>query len=384
MDNQQPAAPVQVETQPVNYSPFSENVNEKPYTVSQGGLSQEQLLGSIPEPMYQSQPLNTRDNPYDMLNGESPRGGGRSSEPPPMNPSMNNIPDAEKKMGAEHLAKLIMDGYEQLHVFGNKALQFSDKKLRKLAAEGEIDLNIQIPYEQGQTLSASEFVQSFNEQSKDTLTVSREFKKEVTPVLTRVLEKKGAGLTDEQYLAFMFGKDIIVKGIIVAQMRSTMKDLIEVMKEYTAAQRGSGYTSPIVNQSSTPPPPPPPSRGANTSDYSATPNYSTVDTNSDDFNFQTNEAVVNSTVQASSVPVTGKERLMDQMKKEKIWKENSEKASGGSSYQDAINSRKNGKRGRKPKDYIKMDESQIAEAIILRETDKEGKEKPNSQLQGLD
>jgi hypothetical protein len=376
MDNQQPvAAPMQVETQSVNYSPFSDNVNEKPYTASQGGLSQEQLMGAIPEPMYQSQPLNTRDNPYDMLNGETPRNGGRSSEPPPINPSMNNIPDAEKKMGAEHLAKLIMDGYEQLHVFGNKALQFSDKKLRKLAAEGEIDLNIQIPYEQGQTLSASEFVQSFNEQSKDTLTVSREFKKEVTPVLTRVLEKRGAGLTDEQYLAFMFGKDIIVKGIIVAQMRSTMKDLIEVMKEYTVAQRGSGYTSPTATQAAKPTTPPP----------APTPSYSpSIDTDSDDFNFQMNEAVVNSTVQASSVPVTGKERLMDQMKKEKIWKENSEKASGGSSYEDAINSRKSGKRGRKPKDYIKMDESQIAEAIILRETDKEGKEKPNSQLQGLD
>ena len=383
MDNQQPVAPVQVETQPVNYSPFSENVNEKPYTASQGGLSQEQLMGSIPEPMYQSQPLNTRDNPYDMLNGESPRSGGRSSEPPPFNPSMNNIPDAEKKMGAEHLAKLIMDGYEQLHVFGNKALQFSDKKLRKLAAEGEIDLNIQIPYDQGQTLSASEFVQSFNEQSKDTLTVSREFKKEVTPVLTRVLEKRGAGLTDEQYLAFMFGKDIVVKGIIIAQMRSTMKDLIEVMKEYTEAQRGTtGYTSPQATKASNPPPPPP-----------VTPNSESVindsyvtsfDNNADDFNFQTNEAVVNSSVQATSIPTNGKERLMDQMKKEKIWKENSEKASGGSSYQDAINSRKNGKRGRKPKDYIKMDESQIAEAIILRETDKEGKEKPNSQLQGLD
>lgn len=375
MDNQQPAAPVQVETQSVNYSPFSDNVNEKPYTASQGGLSQEQLMGAIPEPMYQSQPLNTRDNPYDMLNGESPRGGGRSSEPPPINPSMNNIPDAEKKMGAEHLAKLIMDGYEQLHVFGNKALQFSDKKLRKLAAEGEIDLNIQIPYEQGQTLSASEFVQSFNEQSKDTLTVSREFKKEVTPVLTRVLEKRGAGLTDEQYLAFMFGKDIIVKGIIVAQMRSTMKDLIEVMKEYTVAQRGAGYTSPAATQATKPTTPPP----------APTPSYSpSVDMDSDDFNFQMNEAVVNSSVQASSIPTTGKERLMDQMKKEKIWKENSEKATGGSSYQDAINSRKSGKRGRKPKDYIKMDESQIAEAIILRETDKDGKEKPNSQLQGLD
>jgi len=373
MDNQQ-QAPVTQETQTGNYSPFSENVNEKPYSAPSGSLSQDQLMGSIPEPMYQSQPLNTRDNPYDMLNGESPRGGGRSSEPPPFNPSMNNIPDAEKKMGAEHLAKLIIDGYEQLHVFGNKALQFSDKKLRKLAAEGEIDLNVQIPYEQGQTLSASEFIQSFNEQSKDTLTVSKEFKKEVTPVLTRVLEKRGAGLTDEQYLAFMFGKDIIVKGVIIAQMRSTMKDLIEVMKEYTVAQRGAGYTSPVATQTAKPTTPPP----------APTPSYTTVDTDSDDFNFQMNEAVVNSSVQSSSIPNTGKERLMDQIKKEKIWKENSEKASSGSSYQDAINSRKSGKRGRKPKDYIKMDESQIAEAIILRETDKEGKEKPNSQLQGLD
>lgn len=379
MDNQQ-QPPITQETQTGNYSPFSENVNEKPYTASSGGLSQEQLMGSIPEPMYQSQPLNTRDNPYDMLNGESPKSGGRSSEPPPFNPSMNNIPDAEKKMGAEHLAKLIIDGYEQLHIFGNKALQFSDKKLRKLAAEGEIDLNVQIPFEQGQTLSAGEFVQSFNEQSKDTLTVSKEFKKEVTPVLTRVLEKRGAGLTDEQYLAFMFGKDIVVKGVIIAQMRSTMKDLIEVMKEYTIAQRGAGYTSPTATQASNKPNPTPPTQpSATTSSY-----VESVDTDSDDFNFQMNEAVVNSAVQSSSVPNTGKERLMNQMSKEKIWKENSEKASSSSSYQDAINSRKNGKRGRKPKDYIKMDESQIAEAIILRETDKDGKEKPNSQLQGLD
>ena len=36
-------------------------------------------------------------------------------------------------------------------------------------------------------------------------------------------------------------------------------------------------------------------------------------------------------------------------------------------------------------DYINnIDESEIAEAIILRETDREGKEKPNPQMQGLD
>jgi hypothetical protein len=78
---------------------------------------------------------------------------------------------------------------------------------------------------------------------------------------------------------------------------------------------------------------------------------------------------------------------MEQRQKEKIWSENAAKANGGtSSYQEAMKSRKtNGKRGRKPKDYISnIDESEIAEAIILRETDREGKEKPNPQMQGLD
>ena len=52
-----------------------------------------------------------------------------------------------------------------------------------------------------------------------------------------------------------------------------------------------------------------------------------------------------------------------------------------SSYADAINAKKSGKRGRKPKDYIiPLDEEQIAEAIVLRESKPVEKDK----IEGLD
>ena len=74
-----------------------------------------------------------------------------------------------------------------------------------------------------------------------------------------------------------------------------------------------------------------------------------------------------------AVPTTGKNRVIAQIEKEKKWNSNSNKANTNSSYEDALKNRKrsDGKRGRKPKDYvekIKLDESEIAEAIILNES----------------
>ena len=69
----------------------------------------------------------------------------------------------------------------------------------------------------------------------------------------------GIGLTDEQYLAYLFGKDILVKGVIFSQIRSTSNDMIGVIKEYTLALRENGV-KPMPKQKvdkNTPPPPPP-------------------------------------------------------------------------------------------------------------------------------
>jgi hypothetical protein len=272
---------------------------------------------------------------------------------------MNDVSDGDKKMGAQHMAKLLVEGYEQLHVFGNKALQVPEKKIRKLEKEGLIDLSIPIPYEYGKTITAGEFLQDYNEQNKDALTVSKEFKKEVTPVLTRVLEKRGAGLTDEQYLGFLVGKDLVVKLVIVAQLRSTMNDMINVIKDYTEATR-AGNGVPPQPQAPTPKPTAP------------QPQYQEPSHSAPDFNFQDNEVVMNSTVQQMQVPSTGKARVIAQIQKEKKWKNDADKSNGSSSYEQAMKERKNsGKRGRKPKDYIqniKLDEDEIAESIILNES----------------
>jgi hypothetical protein len=352
---------------PSNYNPFLQSVNEKPYSQMNVGVTQEQLSGAIPEPTFSPHTIDSNENPYNMLNGDGiPSGGGNQKrESAPFNPMMNDVPDGDKKMGAQHMAKLLVDGYEQLHVFGNKALQVPERKIRKLEKEGLIDLSIPIPYEYGKTITAGEFLQDFNEQNKDALTVSKEFKKEVTPVLTRVLEKRGAGLTDEQYLGYLVGKDLVVKLVIVAQLRTTMNDMINVIKDYTEATRAGGGVPPQPQA-----PNPQPQAPTPTAPQSM---YQEPDHSAPDFNFQDNEVVMNSTVQQMKVPNTGKARVIAQIEKEKKWKKDAEAAGGGSSYEQAMRDRKNnGKRGRKKaKDYIQevqMDEEQIAEAIILNET----------------
>jgi len=346
-----------------NYNPFLQNVNEKPYTSLSVGVSQEQMVNAIPEPAFTPQSIDSGENPYANLGGDSSSSGGGDRKSAPLNPAMNDIPYADKSLGAEHLTNLILDGYEQLHVFGNQMLQFPKRKIRKLVSEGEIDLSIPIPYEMDKTISAGEFIQEFNDQNKDTLSVSKEFKKEVKPVLKRVLEKRGAGITDEQFLAYAFGKDIIVKGVIIAQMRGTMNDMIEVIKEQTIAFReGNGINS----QPTTPTPQAPQSQPQAPQQVFQEPNYS-----SPNFNFEDNEVVVNSTVQQMSVPSTGKARVIAQIQKEKKWKSDAQGGKGDSAYAQAMSNRKrsDGKRGRKSKaNDIPLDEEQIAEAIVLNES----------------
>lgn len=363
-----------------SYNPFIDVVNEKPYTTMSVSANPSQISQSIPEPTYQANAVRSNENPYSMLNEGmgSNMGGASASAPPPINPAVNNIPDSELKMGAENVAKMMIDGYEQLHVFGNKWLQISQRKLRKLQADGEIDLSVEIPYDYGRTITAGEFIQEFNEQNKDTLTVSKEFKKEVTPVLTRVLQKRGAALTDEQYLGYLVLKDVGLKAIIVSQVKSSMNEMLNVIKDYTLALKENGGAAPTPPPPSSPKPTTPPTRPTNPVE----PQFMEPDHTSDRFNFEDNEAVMAATVQAHSVPKSGRDKAIAARKKDEAMKAAFEKAQGGSpsSYEAAIQNKKTGKRGRKPKDYLKMDEEQIAEAIVLRET----KEVDKDKIEGLD
>lgn len=122
------------------------------------------------------------------------------------------------------------------HGLANNGLKISERKLNQLQAEGEINLNAMISYEYGKTIRAGEFFQLYNQQVSNVLTVSEEFKEEVTPVLERVLAKRGIGLTDEQYLIYAFGKDIAAKSILFFQHRGTLNHMLETIKAASMSQ----------------------------------------------------------------------------------------------------------------------------------------------------
>ena len=91
--------------------------------------------------------------------------------------------------------------------------------------------------------------------------------------------------------------------------------------------------------------------------------------------------MVAATVQSHQVPTSGKARAIAAKKRDEEWKQAVDRAQGRTAYDEAMEKKKTGKRGRKPKDYITpLDEEQIAEAIVLRET----KEKDKDKIEGID
>lgn len=359
------------------YNPFITPVSEKPYSQMNVNVEQQRMYAPIPEATMDANTVDGNENAYNMLNGEMGSMGGGSSMSGgggSFNPSMNNLSDKDTKESAKHLAETIIDGYEQLHIVANNWLQISQKELNKLAAEGLIDLNVEIPYEYGKFIAAGEIIREVNEENKDLLTVSKEFRKEATPLLTKILAKRGIGMTDEQKLGFLIIKDMGFKGIKMYQVKSATKQLMDVIKDYTSALReNGGAVNKPSNVDDTPPTPsePTPQRPKPPREPKERAGDRVYE---ESFNFDTNEVVVESAVVKHSVPESGKARLMAQKRREKEIEEAMKRAEklqnpNAVSYAEAMQSKKTGKRGRKPKDYVKaINEADIAEAIVLSET----------------
>lgn len=221
-------------------NPLDEPVNEKRYTQPNVNASTADLNSPIGEPSFAPPPIQ----PKNIASNEEPTAKKRE----PFNPEMKSIPKKETEFAAKQAAQMIIQGYEWAHGLANNALKVSEKKLNKLQAEGEINLNAMIDYEYGRRMRAGEFFQVYNEQVANILTVSDEFKEETLPVLERVLAKRGIGLTDEQYLMYLFGKDIAAKSVIFFQQKAVVNSMIETIKAASMNQYAQ----------QAPPPPPPP------------------------------------------------------------------------------------------------------------------------------
>ena len=236
------------QSKPVEFNPLDEAVNEKGYTRANVSASDSDLNKPIDEPRFSAPPVNKK-NPQHFEDEAA------KSKKEPINPEMKNMPKKETEMAAAQMAKLILQGYEWAHKLANKGLQISDRKIKKLQSEGEINLSALITYDYSKSdITAGEFIKEYNSQVENVLTVSDEFKEEVTPVLERVLSKRGIGLTDEQYLMYLFGQDLAGKTMIFVQQKQQVNYMIEVIKEASVQQQTSKFRRKEAMQDVPPPP----------------------------------------------------------------------------------------------------------------------------------
>ena len=113
-----------------------------------------------------------------------------------------------------------------------KALEEENRRLKKMYAEGEINPGIQIPIDgAGNTVSVDEFVQEFNSQTSEAIKTTPEFKETVRPAMVRVFEKRGIGMTDEQFLLYHFGVDLATKSITIFALRRQMSSIFDMLRD---------------------------------------------------------------------------------------------------------------------------------------------------------
>lgn len=216
-----------------DFNPLGEAVKERSYT--RPNIDPSSFSGELEEPVFEAPSFDDFDN--------APNSQMADEDPGFANPSLNNLDNKEKRYATEQMVDTVLDGYERLTALGNNLVQVKESKLKRMYAEGEINPSIQIPIDgQGNTVSVDEFVQEFNSQTSEAIKTSPEFKETVRPAMIRVFEKRGIGMTDEQFLMYHFGVDLATKGITIFALRRQMNSIFDMLKEMSG---------------STPPPPQP-------------------------------------------------------------------------------------------------------------------------------
>jgi hypothetical protein len=227
------------------YNPFGESVVERDYTKPKQTLTSEQRAPII-EPTFEPPPIGGYPEEMD---------GEMSDEEMPgvFDESVNDLDEKDKQFAHENLVDTVLGGYEMMHTFARRWATLTEEKLIEKEKKGEIDLRMQIMVSPVQSLPLFEFVQNYNKQVEETLTVDEDFVEKVKPIMVRIAAKRGLGMTDEQNLMVMFGKDILEKGMQVVGFKKSLNNILELTYE--------GFKQQQVNNFNAPPQQGPPQQG---------------------------------------------------------------------------------------------------------------------------
>jgi len=205
-----------------DFDPLGEPVLEKEYTKHNVKVDAKDFANDIPEPSFIPPPMSGQMSADEKV---------KKPQEQPFNPKMDSLPKKDKHDASEKVADMILSTYKFGKNWADTQLLFSQKQLNKMQDKGEIDLNVEIQVSPTVSMTAGEFIEDYNEQSKGTLVVTEEFETEIKPVLVRVLEKKGIGMTDEQLLLYLAGKELLVTGFMFNQGYNVKKEILKTLKE---------------------------------------------------------------------------------------------------------------------------------------------------------
>ena len=243
---------------PDNFNPFDEEVVERPYTKPQVSYDPNTIT-HIPEPTYQQPNLDELDDDdYDEKpkKEKKPPKQGFGSDDPFVNKDLEDYSKKDAEEASAQLVDTFLDGYKVAHTIGQRYFSMSEEQIVKKAIKGELNPDMMIPVSPTQTISVRDFIGEYNNQVTEVLVVEDEFVEKVRPVMIRVFSKRGYGMTDEQYLMFAFGKDILQKGAQLYTFKKSLEQSLKMMTEMYNAQVNPQYNKAADNN--TPPPPPPP------------------------------------------------------------------------------------------------------------------------------
>ena len=222
-----------------SYNPFSENVIKREYS---SPPIADNITNEIEEPSFRPPSYD------DIMTERSSAENEKISDNNPFlnpNPVVNEMDSQDQKIACEMLVDTCLDGYEQLHQLAQWSAKVDEQDLMEKQMQGKIDLHTQkIPIsEDGEEVTLGEFLNTYNEQCTEALSYDKSFGEKVRPAMIRVFMKNGWGMSDGQYLAFMFGKDIVTKTSIVYSLKKSLNmTMTMIEKQYKIYKKENNIT----------------------------------------------------------------------------------------------------------------------------------------------
>lgn len=166
------------------------------------------------------------------------------SDQPSFNPSLNDLPDKEKRKAAELAADTVLTSYAAAMGFLGKVVVISEKKLGNEIAEGRIDPSLKLPIDaNGNFVTIGEYAKDFNDIASEAFSVSEDFNSQMRPPLIRVLEKRNIGMSDETFLMVGFAQDIGIKAYTAFGLKKQTNEVLKMLREQTNLMKENASAS---------------------------------------------------------------------------------------------------------------------------------------------